>query len=306
LDGEPLVIGIQPRLPRLLRDNPWFGGTVAAERLAALRISLAVVLLLDILLCYLPLLGDGYGPQSLSSPDVFAERFQAPHVYWSVLRWLPDTWGPPLALGVWGLAALLLLVGYRPQLAATVAWVLAISFWNSNFYLNNAGDRLRHFGLMLLILCPSGAVWSIRRPAGVGRSQPVLVPAWPLGLTLFQLAVCYCSNGFYKLVCPAWQDGTIMAYVFNDVGFARWSLVDWPIPLLAIRLCTWSTLVWELAFPVLILSRRGRFWALVVGAVFHIATGIFLELGLFPLYALSLYLPLVPWERSRWGNNAPQ
>ena len=36
---------------------------------------------------------------------------------------------------------------------------------------------------------------------------------------------------------------------------------------------------------------------LLLGVVFHIVSGLQLELGMFPLYALCFYLPLVSWER---------
>ena len=77
-----------------------------------------LVLLLDILCTYLPFLRDYYGPGSLADPDVFASRFEWPYWHWSVLRWLPDTWGPPAMLAVWALAALVLVVGWHPRAAA--------------------------------------------------------------------------------------------------------------------------------------------------------------------------------------------
>jgi hypothetical protein len=43
--------------------------------------------------------------------------------------------------------------------------------------------------------------------------------------------------------------------------------------------------------------------ALWLGVLFHVGTGLQLELGMFWLYALCLYLPLVPWER--WAGDAP-
>ena len=57
-------------------------------RVAALRIGVALVLLIDILACYLPRAGDFFGAGSLGSPEVFAE----PHMWWrwSVLRWIDD------------------------------------------------------------------------------------------------------------------------------------------------------------------------------------------------------------------------
>jgi hypothetical protein len=158
-----VVVGVRPWLPGALGRWAWLTAPIRAERLAALRIGVGLVLLLDIVATYLPYLRDYYGPGSLADPDVFASRFAAPFWHWSVLRGLPDTWGPPAALAVWAVAALALTVGFYPRVAAAVAWALSLSFYNSNYYLHNSGDRLRHTLLFFLMLCPCGAVWALAR-----------------------------------------------------------------------------------------------------------------------------------------------
>ena len=69
------------------------------------------------------------------------------------------------------------------------------------------------------------------------------------------------------------------------------------MPLWLTRAGAWLVLAWELSFPLLVLRPAARWVALGLGAAFHIHTGLNLELGLFPLYALCFYLPLLPWER---------
>jgi hypothetical protein len=124
----------------------------------------------------------------------------------------------------------------------------------------------------------------------------------------------YFMNGVHKALGPQWLDGSVMHNVFGNVGWSRWPSV---LPGWAESLAGWVTLAWELAFPVLVLRPTTRTIALWVGAIFHVATGIGLELGMFQLYALCLYVPLLPWERwadrlstsesrySRRGSSAP-
>jgi hypothetical protein len=309
--AEGVVVGVRPWLPGSLGRWDWLAAPVRAERLAALRVGVGLVLLLDILATYLPFLHDYYGPGSLADPDVFASRFEWPHWHWSVLRWLPDTWGPPVALAAWALAALALAVGWHPRAAAAVAWALSLSFFNSNYYLHNSGDRLRHTLLFILMLAPSGAVWAVsgqrspRKASGRGETEPVYVYPWALRLLFVQLVLIYFMNGVYKLFGPEWRDGTVMHYVLNDVGWARWSL---PLPLWLTRAAGWFVLAWELSFPLMVLRPVTRWLALGVGAAFHVFSGLNLELGLFPLYALCFYLPLLPWERlsSRGACSRPE
>jgi hypothetical protein len=289
------VVGTVPWLPGAL--GRWLGAPIPAERLAAWRIGTGLVLPFDILFFYMPLLGHFYGEESLAGPGVFAGRFARPHWNWSVLEWLP-VWGPPVCLYVWAVAALALIAGWRPRAAAVVAWALSLSFYNSNFYLHNSGDRLRHFLLLLLIFAPSDAAWSVRRrPKGL--TEPALVSAWPARLLLLQMAVMYFMNGLYKLNGPMWWEGSVMHYVAHDVGWARWSAPA--VPYWTTRLLTWTALVWEVGFPAWVMLRRTRTPALLFGVAFHLVTFFHLEIAAFPLYALCLYLPLASWERLRRG-----
>jgi hypothetical protein len=113
-------------------------------------------------------------------------------------------------------------------------------------------------------------------------------------LLFIQMTLIYFFNGVYKLLGAEWRDGTVMHYVLHDVGWSRWSL---PLPLWMERCSAWLVMGWELGFPLWIMIPKLRLPTLVLGVVFHIISGLQLELGMFPLYALCFYLPLVPWER---------
>jgi hypothetical protein len=288
------VAGVVPWLPPPLSRWTWLTEPIRAERLAAWRIGTGLILLLDVLLFYMPFLDVLYGPESLAEPGVFSERFASPHWNWSVLNWLPVGWGPQVCLGIWIASSAALIVGWRPRIAALIAWALSLSFYNTNFYLHNSGDRIRHFLLLLLILAPSDAAWAIRRrPRNV--DGPAYVSAWPARLMLIQMAIMYFMNGLYKMQGRMWWEGSVMHYVSHDIGWARWSAL--PMPYWVSRVLTWGALIWEAGFPLWIMMKRTRVPALIVGVLFHLITFFHLEIAAFPLYALCLYIPLAPWER---------
>ncbi|MCE9530405.1 MAG: HTTM domain-containing protein [Planctomycetes bacterium] len=289
------VVGTLPWLPPPLNRWKWLTAPIPAERLAGWRIVTGLVLLLDALLFYMPMLIQLYGPGSLAEPDVFADRFAAPHWNWSLLHWLPKVRSASICLGVWIGASALLVLGWRPRLMALFLWALSLSFYNTNFYLHNSGDRIRHFILLLLILAPSDAAWSIRRRPRV--DGPVFVSAWPARLMLIQMVLMYFMNGYYKLQGKMWWDGSIMHYVNHDLAWARWSAVA--IPYSVSQAMTWAALIWEVGFPLWILWRPTRVPALIFGVVFHVLTFFHLDIAAFPLYSLCLYVPLAPWERLR-------
>jgi hypothetical protein len=72
------VVGIRPWLPWPLRRWRWWTDPVPAERLAALRIGLALVLLFDIGFTYLPRHRDFFGRDSMGSPELFRYWFEPP------------------------------------------------------------------------------------------------------------------------------------------------------------------------------------------------------------------------------------
>jgi uncharacterized membrane protein YphA (DoxX/SURF4 family) len=127
----------------------------------------------------------------------------------------------------------------------------------------------------------------------------VLVQAWPLRLLLVQLAVMYFMNGYYKAMGPQWRDGSVMFFVANNPTWAHVSPNYLPLPDAAWRASAWVTMWWELLFPLLVALPLTRKLTLWIGVVFHLGTLVHLEVGLFPLWALCYYVPLVPWER--WG-----
>src|SRR5947207_2008949 len=63
------LVGLQPWLPWPLSRWDWLTRPVPAERLAALRIGLAAVMLFDVLVAYLPVRADLFGLESLGGPD---------------------------------------------------------------------------------------------------------------------------------------------------------------------------------------------------------------------------------------------
>jgi hypothetical protein len=305
------VAGLQPWLPPPLARSAWWTVPVAAERLAALRIGVGLTLLVDVLFTYWPRATDFFGQGSLTAAGTFTEQV-APLEWHRVLLDgidAPGFWQALLLLWA-GLAALLLL-GVIPRGAAAVAWFLSITITRLNPSLHNSGDQVRNILLFYLMLCPSGAVWSVQawrqrrlsRPAG-----PVLVHPWVLRLLFVQLVVVYFMNGLIKLLGEPWLGGMALGHVLGDAGWTRWSFAGWPQPVILLQAMTLVVLVWELGFPAFMWISRLRMPALWLGVLFHVGTGLTMRLGPFPLYMLCLYLPLVPWESAAkmWQRGAPK
>ena len=184
-------------------------------------------------------------------------------------------------------------------------------------------DMLLRNGLFLLVFARSAATWSMTCRLRHGRwSAPEdhRVLAWPRYLLALQLIVVYFAAGISK-VASSWTPfgGLSALYVsMSDPHFQR--LPDaWLRS--GFRLTQVGTLVsvtWEWLAPIVLLAwwyretpdRPGRLRAwmnrrpvvmgyLLIGAVFHLGTHLFLRLGIFPFAMMAFYPACVP--PGQWG-----
>src|SRR4030095_4702155 len=101
---------------------------------AALRIGIAVVLLLDIALNYWPHAADFYGANGLGATATFAAHRSFPEWNWTIVL-SDDPATLQLYVLAWAVSGSLLLLGLASRLSAAVAWALALSFLNRNPYI---------------------------------------------------------------------------------------------------------------------------------------------------------------------------
>jgi hypothetical protein len=304
--SEPRVVGVRPWFPRPLSRWKWWTEPIPAERVAALRVVTAALLLLDLLLCYLPHFSLLFSPEAFGGRELYAGKFRDDHYFWSVLRLLPDSWGPQAVFAVWIAAAVGLLVGWRPLICGLVAWACAVSVWNINPGLHNGGDRVRTTLLLMVAVSCSGAVWGVSSKRVPGDERPVMVPGWPVKVLFVQLAVLYFFSGYYKVISPLWRNGYVMYWVSHDL---YWSLYPGPasrLPVWLHQLSAIVTLIWELGFSVLAVLKRTRAVTLILGVIFHLGTLFTLEVGNFALYSIACYTAFAPWERLRRVSREPQ
>jgi hypothetical protein len=304
--SSPRFAGIQPRFPGLLGRWRWLNETVPAERAAALRIAVAIALLFDLGVGSLPHFNMMFTAEGLAGRSAYPLRFREGHHHWSLLRSLPDSWGPQVLMAVWIIAAIGLLAGYRPFISGLVCWMCGISFWNIDPWVCNGGDQLRNILLIAVAVSRSGAVWgvqSVRRNAEAAERVEVFVPGWPFKVLIVQFVCLYFFSGIYKLQSPDWRSGNMMYYVDNDLAWSLLPNITTQLPEVVHRLGTWVTLVWEIGFPILFAWKRTRAITLWIGFLFHLLTFLTLEVGHFALYSMAWYAVFVPWER--YGKAAP-
>jgi uncharacterized membrane protein YphA (DoxX/SURF4 family) len=288
---------------------------VRAERLALTRILLALALITDQLVQFLPLLDDLYGPRGVAPAGLHDGSLLSIGRLSAV--WFHTDDMTVVTTLFWvrvGLAGLLL-VGLQTRLVNVLLWVLNFTLVYRSPALINGADYTLMAGLFLLMFAPSGAALSVDRILKVRRARRCgqvpavpLVEPWSLRLLQLQLMVIYVTTGLAKLIrgpepfVGTWWDGTSLHYVLNDTTMGRWSFAQLPMPLWLTVVGTYIAVWWETLFPLLVLWRPIRRWTLWFGVVFHLSIYLVLEVGWFSFYTLTLYGVWVPdsfWDRSR-------
>src|SRR5260370_40309023 len=121
--NEVSVVGWETGLSWPICRWRWWREPVRAERLAAMRIVLAGVLLLDLLLTYWPNLSDFFGRNGLGDQSIFGFYTSLPSWRWSLVRGIENPAILQVALGLWLAATFCLMIGLFTRPSALISWV---------------------------------------------------------------------------------------------------------------------------------------------------------------------------------------
>ena len=238
-----------------------------------------------------PLPSDGMGPR----PWLYS------HGYGTLAGWV-------LFLGM-AAVFVAVTIGYRSNAAVLAGFVGLIGQQKWNNYPLSSAHQVQTVLMFCLLWADSGRVWSVdARHKGSQDARAAAVPAWPLMLMRFQVALIYCSSGLYKLSYPIWRDGSAVHIALSLNAFHRfpWAVPTSWAPLLAVM--TWGTVFFELFFPLLVLFRSTRKYALLAGIGLHAGLWAALELGPFSPLMVASYLAFLDphWTAARLRTKTPQ
>ncbi|MDL0121629.1 MULTISPECIES: HTTM domain-containing protein [Halobacterium] len=269
---------------------------VDTRSLAAFRVGLAVVVLVDLAL-RLQSLTAFYTDSGVLPRAVM--RAQYPVVSRASLHMLSGAaWAQAALFAVTAVAAVALLVGYRSTAATFATGVLVVSMHARNPLVLNGGDLVLQMLFVWALGLPLGERWSVDAvDRGAWRDRVVSVAT--VGV-LCQLVIVYTSNAVLKLRGDAWVSGTAVRTVFSlemfVVGLGH-VLSETPRLLVAFDR-VWLVL---LAGSVCLVVLTG-WWRAAAAAAFagmHLGMAATMQLGVFPLVAVVGLVPFVPgcvWE----------
>ncbi len=170
-----------------------------------------------------------------------------------------------LALAGWQLIA-------RPRWWAwALIWFLFTNLMNRAWLSGSGGQQLMSNALF----------WGVFLAAGSERLR--FIGLWAIRL---QLLLAYAATGLHKLTGAHWIDGTALGIAATDQAFGPAWLASFP---LLCTLATWMILAFQLTFPLAIWFRRLRLLWLIGGALFHLATTVWMDIPEMGLAFIACY-----------------
>jgi hypothetical protein len=267
----------------------------SARPLAALRIGLSVVLLLQAV-ALAPSLLELYGSGGfvqwpivgvLAPPGV-------PRIGWLVEALHPLGVGPETCVrGVFLLyvtSLACLLVGWHTRFAAILSWLGHLTLCVSGGAGVYGVDTFARIALFYCVVTPVGHTASLDRVAGRVPDGPTVSARLGLRVLQIHLSIAYLAAGLSKAAGEQWWTGEAIWLALNQPTLAQFDFT-WvaAVPWVAAVLC-WGTVVVEAGYPLFIWPRRTRvLWA---GVTIGLHAGIAVGMGLLAFSAVMIVLNL--------------
>ncbi|MFY9820569.1 MAG: HTTM domain-containing protein [Thermoanaerobaculia bacterium] len=193
------------------------------------------------------------------------------------------------------LVAIAFTIGYRTRIASILFYVFTWSLYGRNPFIMDGGDNLIYLVAFFMIFTDCGAYFSVD---AVRRKRPhtpnpfaALLHNYALLAIIVQLCLLYFTSAFFKSQGHMWQDGTAIYYVLRAAEFNLSPMAHYFYDNdTVVTLLTWSTLVFQMAWPFLIWQKRARVFVAAGAILLHSMIGYFMGLVWFSAAMMSAEL----------------
>ncbi|WP_435009633.1 HTTM domain-containing protein [Tundrisphaera lichenicola] len=249
--------------------NAFFFTPTSARPLGALRIAFGLVALANLAFCTVDI---DYWHSEIGLLRGDESRVVAGPLQPSPLQYFQDPTSVRIAFAFTATAAFLLTIGFRARLMSILFYLGMLSIHNRNLLSSSGADVLLMTFAFNLMLCPSGAAYSVdawleSRRRGT-LAEPLITP-WGLRLIQIQISLVYMFAAILKTAGNLWMNGSALHYVLGNTEVRRFDftfLTQYPI---LINLMTFSALAMEFALAFLIWFRAARPYVLCLGLMLH-------------------------------------
>lgn len=207
--------------------------------------------------------------------------------------------------------AVLFTLGWRFKIVLPVYFVLWVSFIEMNDAVGDQGDNMYRIVLILLFFADPAARWSLdarRRARGGDRTilpREISNLLHNLALVAMTAQVCfvYVSGGLYKAGGDPWSGGYAVYNPLMTERFGTWPVLSELITAWgpAVTSASWGSIILQIAFPFMLLSRPTRILALFGIMSFHIGIGVLMGLPWLSLAMIGIDFIFIrdrTWQRA--------
>ncbi|HYL93590.1 MAG TPA: HTTM domain-containing protein [Alphaproteobacteria bacterium] len=273
-------------------------GTLDLRSLALFRISLALIILCDLLVRA----GDMamfYTDRGVLPRVAVIEKFTYPTLV--SLHFMGGTLFSQVLLFLCAAAAAIaLLIGFRTRIVSLVSWVLLISLHTRNPVILQGGDVLLRILLFWSIFLPLGEAFSVDAALNSEKkARRAQVSSAATFALLLQVALVYIFVALAK-TGPEWRhDGTALYFALS-VDQMRTLLGSLLLhaPLGLLKFITFFLLLVEGAGAPALIFSKGRLRTFVVAlfVLLPLGLGSVLKTGIFPFVCAAAVVPFLPRE----------
>lgn len=291
------------------RTRPYVIDAFGADlrSLAALRIALAVIVIMDTLGRWSNITvhytDRGVLPRAILIDGMMSWR-------WSLNLVNGSTGFQQLVFAATVVIALALLVGYRTRLMTVVVWALVFSIQVRNPLVLSGADSLLRVMLFWSMFLPLGARWSLdARRGGSTLGTAKATVSFATVAIFLQVAFMYWFTAILK-DSPAWRsEGTALYYALGAEQITTpLGQLAFGLPHDLLRVLTFAALILEVVAPILLFcpirTPQVRLMAALALMGFHAIIMLTMNIGIFPwTSALSMLVFFPSWF---WDSVVPR
>lgn len=221
-------------------------------------------------------------------------EFTFSHIGMEWLQPLPG-YGMYFYFGLMGICGILVMLGYKYRLSLGLFTIL----WTA-VYLMQKSSYNNHYYLLILV-CLIMLFLPANRYASLDvKNNPEIkqntMPRWCSAVMILQMAIVYFFATVAKFY-PGWLDGSFTKIILSNTEFESFRGLfsqHWFHLFIA-----YSGIAFDMLIVPLLLWKRTRTIAFLAAISFHIFNAIFLQIGIFPFFALSFTVFFYPPEKIR-------
>ncbi|MDJ0659519.1 MAG: HTTM domain-containing protein [Crocosphaera sp.] len=197
------------------------------------------------------------------------------------------------------------IIGLGTRIVTIILYIFWFSLCNRNSAIIDSKDIVIQMLLFYSCFAPLGNSLSVdnifrakllRKRRNIINYVPPKQSVWGLRLLQISIALIYPLSAIDKLSSDiAWRDGSIMYYISLYDAWFRFTDVDLLHNYFLSIITTYSSLMLEFLFPILVWFKRTKYWILSMMALFHISIAIVmnefvLQFSLVMLISYALFL----------------